>query len=169
MIKRILANNRIRAREVRLIDENEKQIGVIPLEEALRMASERNLDLIQVTEKVEPPVCRLGDYGKYLYREEKKEKALHKHKGGDLKGIRLTFNISQHDLETRAHQAEKFLKRGDQVRIELPLRGRERALQDFAREKLEKFLAFLNELIPIKKERELKREARGFTMIISKL
>jgi len=111
----------------------------------------------------------LGDLGKYLYREEKKEKALHKHKGGDLKGIRLTFNISQHDLETRAKQAEKFLKRGDQIKIELPLRGREKALQGFAQEKIEKFLTTLNELIPIKRERELKREARGFTMIISKL
>lgn len=169
MIKKILANNRIRAREIRLIDENEKQVGVIPLEKALSMAQERNLDLIQVTEKVEPPVCRLGDLGKYLYREEKKEKALHKHKGGDLKGIRLTFNISQHDLETRAKQAEKFLKRGDQIKIELPLRGREKALQGFAQEKIEKFLTTLNELIPIKRERELKREARGFTMIISKL
>ena len=170
MIKRLLANNRIRAREVRLIDEAEKQVGVVSLEEALRMARERNLDLIQVTEKVEPPVCRIGDYGKYLYREEKKEKAIHKHKGGgELKGIRLTFNISQHDLETRVHQAEKFLKRGDQVRVELPLRGRERALQDFAKEKVEKFLNTLNELVPIKKERELKRESRGFTMIISKL
>ncbi len=169
LIKRILANNQIRAREVRLIDEAEKQLGVVTLEEALSMARERNLDLIQVTEKVDPPVCRLGDYGKYLYREEKKEKAIHKHKGGDLKGIRLTFNISQHDLETRAHQAEKFLKRGDQVRIDLPLRGRQKALQDFAREKVEKFLNTLNELVPIKRERELKREARGFTMIISKL
>jgi len=139
------------------------------LEEALRMAQERNLDLIQVTEKVEPPVCRLGDLGKYIYREEKKEKTIHKHKGGDLKGIRLTFNISQHDLETRVHQAEKFLKRGDQVRIELPLKGRQRALQDFAQGKIEKFLNTLNDLIPIKRERELKREARGFTMIISKL
>jgi translation initiation factor IF-3 len=169
LIKRILSNNRIRAREVRLIDENEKQIGVVSLEEALRMAQERNLDLIQVTEKVEPPVCRLGDLGKYIYREEKKEKTIHKHKGGDLKGIRLTFNISQHDLETRVHQAEKFLKRGDQVRIELPLKGRQRALQDFAQGKIEKFLNTLNDLIPIKRERELKREARGFTMIISKL
>jgi len=169
LIKKILANNRIRSREVRLIDENEKQIGVVSLEKALEMAQERNLDLIQVTEKVEPPVCRLGNLGKYLYREEKKEKSLHKHKEGDLKGIRLTFNISQHDLETRARQAEKFLKRGDIVRIELPLRGRQKALQGFAQEKIEKFLSVLNELIPIKREKELKREPRGFTMIISKL
>ncbi|MDD2696738.1 MAG: translation initiation factor IF-3 [Candidatus Pacebacteria bacterium] len=167
-MKRIFINNQIRAREVRLIDETGKQIGLVPLEEALRIARERNLDLIQVTEKVEPPVCRLEDYGKYLYREEKKERAAQKHKGGDIKGLRLTFNISQHDLETRAHQAEKFLKRGDIVRIELPLRGREKALQDFAKEKVNKFIEILQTFIPIKVERELKREMRGLTMIISK-
>ena len=73
LFKKPLANNQIRAREVRLIDETGKQMGVVPLEEALNLAKERNLDLIQVTEKVEPPVCKLGDYGKYLYQEEKKE------------------------------------------------------------------------------------------------
>lgn len=166
--KKLLVNKQIRAREVRLIDETGKQLGVVPFEEAARLAIERRLDLIQVTEKLDPPVCKLGDYGKYLYQEEKKEKAAHKHKGGELKGIRLTFNISLHDLETRVHQTEKFLNRGDRVRIELPLRGREKALQDFAREKIEKFLEILKETVPIKIEKELKREPRGFTMIISK-
>lgn len=167
-MKRIFINNQIRAREVRLIDETGKQVGLVPLEEALRIARERNLDLIQVTEKVEPPVCRIENYGKYLYREEKKERAAQKHKGGEIKGLRLTFNISQHDLETRAHQAEKFLKRGDIVRIELPLRGREKALQDFAKEKVNKFIEILQTIMPIKVEREIKREMRGLTMIISK-
>ncbi len=168
MFKKLLVNRQIRATEVRLIDETGKQLGVVPFEEAARLAIERKLDLIQVTEKLEPPVCKLGDYGKYLYQEEKKEKATHKHKGGELKGIRLTFNISLHDLETRVHQTEKFLKRGDRVRIELPLRGRQKALQDFAREKVEKFLEILKGAVPIKTERELKREPRGFSMIISK-
>jgi len=168
LLKKLLVNNQIRARELRLIDETGKQMGIISLEEALRIARERNLDLIQVTEKVTPAVCRLGDYGKYLYREEKKEKATHKHKGGELKGIRLTFNISQHDLETRVRQTEKFLKRGDRVRVELPLRGRQKALQNFAKEKIEKFLEILKGIVPIKIEQELKREPRGFTMTITK-
>ena len=167
-LKKPLANNQIRAREVRLIDEEGKQIGIISLEEALLKARERNLDLIQVTEKVEPPVCRIGDYGKYLYREEKKERATHKHKGGEMKGIRLSFNISPHDLETRVKQTEKFLNKGDRVRVELRLRGREKALQGVAMEKVDKFLEILRGSIPIKIERELKREFRGLTMIISK-
>ena len=168
MIKRIPVNNQIRAREVRLIDETGKQLGVVPFEQAAQLAIDRKLDLIQVTEKVEPPVCKLGDYGKYLYHEEKKEKAMTKHKGGELKGIRLTFNISPHDMETRAQQALKFLNKGDVVRIELPLRGREKALQDFAKEKVVKFIEILKVLTPIKIERDLKREARGFSMIIAK-
>ena len=136
MIKKPLDNNQIRTPQVRVIDETGKQLGIISSGEALRIARERNLDLIQVTEKVEPPVCKMGDYGKYLYQEEKKSRSAKKHKAGELKGIRLTFNISLHDLETRVHQAEKFLSKGDKVRIELPLRGRDKALGDFAKEKI---------------------------------
>ncbi len=153
---------------MRLIDETGKQIGVVSLQEALQMARERNLDLIQVTEKVDPPVCRIEEYGKYLYREEKKNRSIKKQKGGELKGIHLTYNISLHDMETRARQAEKFLSKGDLVRIELSLRGREKALQDFAREKMKKFVEILNAITPIKIEKEIKREARGLTMMISK-
>jgi len=169
LFKKPLINNQIRASRVRVIDETEKQLGIIPLEEALRMARERNLDLIQVTERVEPPVCKIMDYGKYLYREEKKERGAKKQKGGEVKGIRLSFGISSHDLETRAHQAEKFLKEGNKVRIELILRGREKAHQDFAKEKIKKFLETLEKQIPIKIERDLKKEFKGFTMIITKI
>ena len=138
------------------------------LEKALQIGRERNLDLIQITEKVEPPVCKIMDYGKYLYSLQKRERAAKIKRGGELKGIRLGFNISLHDLETRARQAEKFLKKGDRVRIELPLRGREKTLGDFAKEKVNKFLEILQNIIPIKVERELKREIRGLTMIIAK-
>ncbi|HUW71661.1 MAG TPA: translation initiation factor IF-3 [Candidatus Humimicrobiaceae bacterium] len=168
MLKRPLVNNQIRAREVKLIDESGKQAGVIPLPEALHMAEERNLDLIQVTEKAEPPVCKIMDYGKYLYWLQKKEKAAKGSKVSTLKGIRLGFNISLHDLETRARQAEKFLKKGDRVKVEMVLRGREKALGDFAKGKISQFLEVLGKLVPIKIERELKRESRGFTMIIAK-
>jgi len=168
LFKRTYINNQIRAGEVRLIDETGKQFGVVPLAEALQIARERNLDLIQVTEKVDPPVCKIGDYGKYLYKEEKKEKSAKKHKGGELKGIRLTFNISQHDLETRAHQAEKFLQKGNIIRLELRLRGREKALDGFAKEKVAKFVETLKSLTPIKIEKELRREPRCLSMIISK-
>jgi translation initiation factor IF-3 len=149
-----------------VIDEAGKQLGIMKLEEALQTARERNLDLIQVTEKVQPPVCKIMDYGKYLYQEKRKEKAVTR-VHDELKGIRLGFKISQHDMEIRANLAEKFLKKGHRVRIELVLRGREKALAGFAKEKLSKFLEILDKIIPIKIERDLKREARGFTLIIT--
>ena len=167
MLIKPLLNNQIRAREVRVIDETGKQLGILPTEEALRIARERNLALIQVTERVEPPVCKIMDYGKYLYQLQKKEKTV-KHHGGEIKGIRLSFGISPHDLEIRANQAKGFLEKGDIVRIEMRLRGREKALREFARGKVKTFIEILEKMIPIKTERELKSEPRGLTMIISK-
>ncbi len=138
------------------------------LEEALRIAEERNLDLIQVTDKVDPPVCKIMEYGKYLYWQQKKEKEMSKHKGGEVKGIRLSFAISPHDLEVRAKSAEKFLKQGNMVRVELILHGREKYLASFAKGKVNQFLEILNSLIPIKTERDLKREFGRLIMIISR-
>lgn len=137
------------------------------LGKALQIAQERKLDLIQITEKVTPPVCKLMDHGKYFYQQKKKDRGI-KPRGGEIKGIRLTFGISTHDLETRTHQAEKFLKKGDKVRIEMKLRGRQKALHRVAEEKIQVFLEILKKQMTIKIERELKREPRGLTMIITK-
>lgn len=166
--KQIFINNQIRAGEVRLIDETGKQVGVVPLHEALARAQQAGLDLIQVTEKVNPPVARIANYGKYLYQQGKKEREVKKKGGGELKEIRLTFNISDHDLQTRVTQAEKFLKRGDNVRINLRLRGRQKALLGHAREKIQKFTEELSALVPIKTERDMKLEPRGLTMVITR-
>jgi translation initiation factor IF-3 len=150
-----------------LIDEQGKQIGVVPREKALQMAEERGLDLVQITQKVEPPVCKILDYGKHLYQLKKKEKKS-RTSSEEIKGIRLTFNISDHDLETRKEQTKKFLEKNYKVRIEMKLRGREKGLTHYAREKVESFLQDLDQELPLRVERELKREARGLTMIISK-
>lgn len=165
---KILINNFIRSKEVRVISETGEQLGVMNIFDAIDLAKSKGLDLIQVTEKVEPPVCRIANYGKYLYQQQKKEKKIQKPRGGELKEIRLTYNISPHDIEIRAKQAEKFLKEGDKVKIGLVLRGREKAMGNFAKDKIQLFLETMNSLIPIKIERELKREPKGFTMIISK-
>lgn len=167
MIK-VLINNFIRAKEVRVIDETGKQLGIMNIFEAIDLAKSKGLDLIQVTEKVEPPICKIANYGKYLYTLQKKEKKMARPKGGELKEIRLTFNISPHDMEVRAKQAEKFLKAGDKVKISLVLKGRQKAMGNFAKQKMQSFLDVTNNLIPIKTEREIKREPRGFTMIVSK-
>ncbi|MGB2762170.1 MAG: translation initiation factor IF-3 [Minisyncoccales bacterium] len=169
MFKKALVNNRIQAKEVRLIDETGKNLGVLKLNEAIQIAQGRNLDLIQITEKLDIPVCKIMDYGKYEYSEKKQEKkSAQKQKSGEIKGIKIGFNISPHDLEIRAKQAEKFLKQGNKVRIEMRLRGREKALQGFAKEKINKFTEILGNLIPYKIERELKKEPRGLIMIITK-
>ncbi len=166
-IKRVYANNQIRAREVRVVDREGKQLGVFPISEALKKARENNLDLVQITEKVNPPVCKITDYGKFLYHQKKKERHA-KSSVSELKGIRLKFGISCHDMETRVKSAVKFLKKGDKVKIDLPLRGRQKALGNFAEEKLKQFIEMIEKEIPIKTEKQLKREGRGYTMIISK-
>ncbi len=167
--KKPLINNYIKAKEVRVIDKDGKNLGILKLSDALRISREQNLDLIQVTEKLEIPVCKIMNYGKYQYSERKQQKKSKekKQRAGEMKGIRLGFNISPHDLETRVKQAEKFLKQGNKVRIDLILRGRERALQGFAREKINKFLEILEKTIPYKIERELKKVPRGLTIIIT--
>jgi len=164
LLKKTFVDNQIRAKKIRLIDETGKNLGIFNLEEGLKMARERNLNLVQLTEKVEPPVCKITDYGKYLYSLQKKTKIK---KASQLKTIRLGFNISNHDLEIRAGQAENFLKKGEKVKVEMILKGREKALTEFAKGKIKQFLEYLEKRIPIKVERELKKEARGFTMIIS--
>lgn len=167
-MKTPLINNRIKAEKIRVIDENGVQLGIMSVQEGIRLAQERNLDLIQITEKVEPPVCKIMDYGKYIYKERKKEKDAAKGHAGRLKVIRLTFSISSHDLETKVKLSEKFLKKGYKVKVELVLKGREKALSGFARNKISQFVEALQKLTPIKVERELKKEASGFTIIISK-
>lgn len=165
MKKRYLINNQIRAGKVRVIDEKGKNLGIFNLEKAIQLAKERELDLVQITKNVEPPVCKIIDYGKYLYSQKKKLKK--GPKKGEVKGIRLTLGISSHDMETKIKQVERFLKEGNKVKIEMRLRGREKTLEDFAEKKLFQFLEALKEGISFKKEGELKKEKRGLIIVIS--
>lgn len=121
---------------------------------------------MQVTEKTNPPVAKIANYGKYLYALQKKEKSAKK--TSEVKGIRLSYNISEHDMEIRAVQAEKFLKKGDKVKVELRLRGREKAFGNLSKEKVNQFLQILGKQILYKIDKELKREQNGLSMIISK-
>lgn len=167
-MEKILINNFIRAKEVRVIDETGKQLGVMNIFSAIDLAKSKNLDLIQVTEKVEPPICKIGDYGKYLYSLKKKERKIILKNRSELKEIRIGFNISTHDIEVKAKQAEKFLKDGNKVKISLVLRGREKSMANFAKNKVKIFLEATEKLLPLKVERDIKKEPRGFTMIIAK-
>lgn len=144
-------------------------MGKFSLEKALQYARERNLDLIEVSAKSNPPVCRVMEFGKYLYRLQKKEKTQRKGaKVGKLKNVRISLRISQHDLETKAEKTKKFLEKGYKVRVEVFLRGREKTFSDLAKEKLEKMFENVNAEVPLKKEGEIKKNPRGMEILIAK-
>ncbi len=120
---------------------------------------------MEVSPLANPPVCKLIDFGKFKYQQEKAEqKSKHKQKKVELKGVRLTLKMGEHDLEVRIKQASKFLAKGDKVRIEMRLRGREMAHQDLAREKIKKFIESLGE---VALEQPLQKQGRLFSVIIN--
>jgi len=131
------------------------------------MAREKGLDLIEIAPNAKPPVCRIMDGGKYKYqksKEDKKQKS--KQKQTEIKGIRISMRTGQHDLETKIKQIEKFFGKGDKVRIEMILKGREKSLFDLAKEKLTQFI----KLIPseTKIEQEIRRQPRGLSIVIGR-
>ena len=134
--------------------------------EALRLAQEKGLDLIEITSTVNPPVCRIMDFGKFKYQREKGEREHgKKQKEGEVKGIRIGFTTGKHDLELRAKQAQKFLTAGDKVRIDMRLRGREKAHGNVAFQKFNEFLEMIGEYTL---EMPPKRFPQGFIAIITK-
>ena len=119
-------NEDIRAREVRLIDENGEMKGIVSLSEALAMAEEADLDLVNISPNADPPVCKILDYGKYRYEQQKKEKNAKKNQHvTEIKEIRLSASIEDHDIEVKSKAAMRFLQDGDKVKVSLRFRGRE--------------------------------------------
>ncbi|MDP3997936.1 MAG: translation initiation factor IF-3 [Candidatus Andersenbacteria bacterium] len=141
-VKRPPANEEIRAPQVRLIDADGSQLGVISTPEALEKAIAAELDLVVVAEKADPPVARIMDVGKHMYEQRKKQaKQKAKSKGGEIKGIRIGFKIGAHDQEIRLRKADEFLNQGHKVKVEMRLRGREKGRGDMARQKIRDFVA----------------------------
>jgi len=168
-IKRYRINQYIRVPEVRLIDEAGQNIGVIETQKALDMAREKGLDLVEVSPLAQPPVARVVNYSKMRYKEEKerrKEKA--RQKKIEIKGIRLSLRISDHDTNVRIKQAEKFLAQEDKVRIELILRGREKQHFGKAKEIINKFVDSLNGLIPVTIEQPLNVQGGKLSTLLAK-
>jgi translation initiation factor IF-3 len=121
-------NDRIRAREIRVIDEKGEQLGILPPFEALKIARERGLDLVEVSPTAVPPVCRIQDYGKFLYEKEKSDRAAKKRqKVIVVKEVKFSVTIDDHDYVTRKNQAVRFLKDGDKVKASLRFKGRQMA------------------------------------------
>jgi translation initiation factor IF-3 len=134
-------NGKIRAREVRVIDENKEQIGVLPLIEALRLAQSKGLDLIEIAPNATPPVCRIVDYGKFRYEEEKKDKESHRSSGGKMKEIQLSAVIDPHDFATKLNHAIEFLCTDMRVRLKLRFKGRQKAHKEFGFQVINRFVS----------------------------
>ncbi len=167
--KQILSNLNIKSEKIRLINEDKGTAEIFLLTEGLKLAKEKNLDLVQITDKVDPPICKIIDLGKYIYNQEKKAKKARKQIiVGGIKGIRISFKISEHDMKTRANKTKNFLEKGNKVKIEIILKGREKYLDDFWKEKIQKFLEMVENLVEIKIEKEIKKEGQGANLIISK-
>lgn len=159
-------NEGIRIPRVLVIDENGVSLGEIYTNEAISIARERSLDLVEVSPKAHPPVCRIMDYGKYLYQQSKQQKvAKAKQKKVEIKGVRIGLRTDEHDLSFKKAQTEKFLRQGNKVKIDIVLRGREKAHQDLARKNLQDFLTAIE--VPHKIEDQIKRFPGGFNVIIA--
>lgn len=163
------ANEAITAPEVRVINEEGESFGVMTTEAAIALARSKEMDLVEVSPKANPPVCKMVDFGQFKYQKEKearKQKA-QSHEV-EVKGVRLSLRIGDHDLETRHQQAKRFLERGDKVKIELVLRGREKGHQELAREVAGKFIEILKTDFPIRIEQEITYMAGRMTAIVGR-
>ncbi len=132
-------NEEIKAKKVRLIDAQGKQMGIFTREKALEIAQNEGLDLVEVAPQANPPVCRILDYGKFKYQlEKKRKKTRKKHASNTLKEIRLSYQIGDHDLQIKVRKVQQFLKEGHRVKLSIRFRGRENIYQEEGKHLLEK-------------------------------
>ena len=159
-------NERIRFPEIRVIDSDGAQLGIITPSEALEIADERELDLVLVSETADPPVCRIMDYGKYKFEQEKKAReAKKKQHTADVKEVKMRYKIDEHDYQVRVTQAKRFLKAGDKVKATVNFRGREIQHAHLAENLLKRMATDLEPLADI--QQAPKREGRNMMMFLS--
>jgi len=160
-------NERIRAREIRLIDENGEMMGVMPPGRALDIARDKNLDLVEVSPNAIPPVCKLMDYGRFKYEQAKKENEARKNqKTITLKEIRMRPRTDEHDVEVKTRKIQEFLADGDKVRVSVQFRGAEMLHPDLGRKLLDEIAEVLKGTVTI--ERSPTMEGRMMSMIVSR-
>jgi translation initiation factor IF-3 len=137
----IRVNHKIRAREVRVIDADGKQLGVIPTSQALATAQQQGMDLVEIAPNAVPPVCKIVEYGKYKYEQEKKERESRKHQhAGKMKEIKLRLNIDDHDYQTKLNHMRDFLQENMKVKVSVFFRGRENAHPEFGQELMQRVI-----------------------------
>jgi translation initiation factor IF-3 len=156
----------IRVREVRVIDDEGQQLGILPIQEAIRIAYERNLDLVEVAPNSVPPVCRLLDFGKYQYERQKQEREARKRqKVIEIKEIRLRPRTGDHDIAVKVRQTLSFLEEGSKVKVAVRFRGREITHPEIAREQLDEFVERVGDAAIIEVQPSM--EGRNLFMLLS--
>lgn len=166
--KDLRINDEIRAREVRLVGEEGEQLGILQLRDAQQMAVEKSLDLVEIAPTAKPPVCKIMDYGKFKYEQAKRDKeARKKQKTMEIKEVKLRPNIEDHDFETKARNAQRFLIDGDKVKVTIMFRGREITHPELGRVLCLRLAEFCKAEANI--ERDPKLEGRNMIMILTPL
>jgi len=164
--KDLRVNQEIRAREVRLVGTDGKQLGIMPLKEALRMAQEQGLDLVEVAPSATPPVCRIMDYGRYKYEQSKREReARKKQHVVDVKEIKLRPNIEEHDFQIKVRNAIRFLQERDKVKVTVMFRGREITHAELGLRLCQRLAEQVADIASI--EKPPKVEGRNISMILA--
>ncbi|MBF2034612.1 MAG: translation initiation factor IF-3 [Leptolyngbyaceae cyanobacterium T60_A2020_046] len=159
-------NENIRFPEIRLIDNDGTQLGVMSPREAMKLAEERELDLVLVSDKANPPVCRIIDYGKYKFEQEKRAREARKRQhNAEVKEVKMRYKIDDHDYNVRVKNAQRFLKSGDKVKATVMFRGREIQHTDLAEELLNRMAKDLEEVAEI--QQAPKREGRNMMMLLT--
>ena len=149
-----------------MIDSDGTQLGIMPIAEAMRLADEKNTDLVKIAPQAKPPVCKIMDYGKYRFEQAKREKEAKKNQRViEIKEVRLSLNIDTHDFETKANQAIKFLKGGNRVKVSIRFRGREMAHPENGLVTMSKFAEAVSEYGTVEKPAKL--EGRSMLMFIA--
>lgn len=161
-----MINESIRAKEVRVIDTDGSQLGILPLKDALAAAAAKDLDLVNIAPNAVPPVCKIMDFGKYRFEQAKREKEARKNqKVVDVKEVRLGLSIDTHDFETKGKNAIKFLKSGDKVKVSIRFRGREFGHPEIGMEIMARFAEFCSEYASV--EKPAKMEGRNMLMFLA--
>jgi len=161
-----MINEEIRDKEVRLIDENGNQMGIVTNQAAQRLAEERGFDLVKIAPQAVPPVCKLMDYGKYRFEMSKREKEQRKNqKVMEVKEVRLSATIDVHDLEVKAKACIKFLQQGDKVKASIRFRGRQASHGEIGEQVMDQFFELVKDYGVI--EKPAKQEGRNMVMVLS--
>ncbi len=166
MEKHLRINAQIRIPEVQLIDDKGAQLGTMSTFDAMRLAHEKGLDLVEVGPQMKPPIAKIMDYGKYMYRKEKQERSQTRQKDQEMKTVRVGFKTGEHDLKFKSEQIDEFLKDNRPVKVELTLRGREKGLAGMGKQKLENFLKLIAESYSV--SNPISKSPYGWIIVIRK-